>query len=163
LILEFFNTLLKAIGMFLQIVVMLLEFIGMELQVSGVLLHAAVMVLQFGIQVLKVLTIFRIFFKKVFKFKYPTETMFMMDGTKHYQMLGAWMSIRYIHMITPAVSGSTRWHARHEKTINALLLDGHVQNYPYRNLPTGFPNFGLPHANRDVNVFWRGTGDGGGA
>jgi len=106
------------------------------------------------------------YYKTINRFKYPSKTHFIMDGTNHYVMYGYGNLVDFdirIYGVSPEKTSNTRWHARHNKSLNALLLDGHAENYTLETVPIDWSDFAMPTANQEVNIFWRGTLSGLGA
>lgn len=109
------------------------------------------------------------YYKRISVFRFPSQTMYLSDGTNHWQIgnngaVGA--SDIMINGISPDSNTSTRFHARHNRVINSLYLDGHAGSMTAREFPraTTLPATSpISGSTRDINLFWRGTEDGGGA
>ncbi len=101
---------------------------------------------------------YRIYFKKMSVFKYPSETMYLSDGTNHYYMIGHEGVIGANDILTygtaPDSVIKTLYHARHNRAINSLYLDGHAGSMPAFNFPRD--GNGIPAASDEVKIFWRG-------
>jgi prepilin-type N-terminal cleavage/methylation domain-containing protein/prepilin-type processing-associated H-X9-DG protein len=104
------------------------------------------------------------YYKRVAVFKFPSQTMYISDGSNH-SMLGLSGAINtndiIIYGINPLPTGNTRFHARHNKSINSLYIDGHAASMTANEFPRDPTS--LPSAMANVNLFWRGTQNGGGA
>jgi prepilin-type N-terminal cleavage/methylation domain-containing protein/prepilin-type processing-associated H-X9-DG protein len=106
-------------------------------------------------------------------FKFPSQTMYLSDGTNHYFMLGHAQTITTYDILINGSSlyanTNTRYHARHNRSINSLYLDGHASSMTVRELPRSSATLPakisiatLSGSYKDVNIFWRGTEDGSG-
>ncbi len=102
-----------------------------------------------------------VFFKPLTAFKRPSSTMYAADGTGH------WIaSFTGANMMLQPLAAATRFHARHERSSNALFLDGHVTNFKFTDILTppwrDLNNLALANADidKEVNWFWRGTVNG---
>jgi prepilin-type processing-associated H-X9-DG protein len=104
------------------------------------------------------------YYKRVAVFKFPWQTMYISDGSNH-SMVGMNGAINtndiIIYGIKPDSNTNTRFHARHNKSINSLYLDGHASSMTAMEFPRDPTS--LPSAMPNVNLFWRGTQNGGGA
>jgi prepilin-type N-terminal cleavage/methylation domain-containing protein/prepilin-type processing-associated H-X9-DG protein len=103
--------------------------------------------------------------KKSKSFKQPSMTMYLSDGGGHYagQSYARAVGAYNILFLRGEVTGS-KYEARHQESINSLLLDGHAQNYRAAAFPVDLTDTSLPVAgNIAVNTFWRGRASGTGA
>jgi prepilin-type N-terminal cleavage/methylation domain-containing protein/prepilin-type processing-associated H-X9-DG protein len=109
------------------------------------------------------------FYKRISVFRFPSQTMYLSDGTNHFQIgnngaVGA--NDIMINGISAESNTSTRFHARHNRVINSLYLDGHAGSMTAGEFPraTTLPATSpISGSTRDINLFWRGTEAGGGA
>ncbi len=87
-------------------------------------------------------------FQKITLFKYPSKTMHLADGNNH------WTG-GYTTLVTDTkVGGTTCFVRRHDKSINVLFLDMHVENM--KDLPRDPTKNTMPSNVAEVNTFWRG-------
>ena len=104
------------------------------------------------------------YYKRVAVFKFPSQTMYISDGSNH-SMVGHSGAIGsndiMTYGITPDATANTRFHARHNKSINSLYIDGHAVSMTAKEFPRD--STGLTSTMPNVNLFWRGTQNGGGA
>lgn len=109
------------------------------------------------------------YYKRISVFRFPSQTMYLSDGTNHWQIgnNGAVGTNNILlNGISPEANSSTRFHARHNRAINSLYLDGHAGSMTANELPraTTLPaSSPISGTSRDINLFWRGTENGGGA
>lgn len=101
-------------------------------------------------------------FRKQERYEYQDRTMALMDGANHWFMLSYAPNTYFAYGVDGVQTSSTRYVARHLKRMNALYLDGHsstmaAQDYPHE---AGDPT--MPTSTEPVNLFWRGTKNGGG-
>jgi prepilin-type processing-associated H-X9-DG protein len=97
--------------------------------------------------------------RKTTYYKFPSKTHYMMEGTGNYLPFGYGnLSACYPYIWILKKVTATRWHARHDKRINALLIDGHAKNYTKKTIPIDTSNFvmGTNPMRDDVKLFWRG-------
>ena len=105
------------------------------------------------------------YYKNFTKFKSPSSTCYMMDGTSHYYLLGysyfaggatGKYDILVYGMGRTKVAGHTFYWARHSKTINVLYLDGHAKNMSPKSVPRDYGDPADPRNKPDVKLFWWG-------
>ncbi len=105
-------------------------------------------------------------YKKILKFKSPSSTCFMMDGTNHWYLLeySSFAGPDYdilVYGVGTTKMGHTRYWARHSKTINVLYLDGHAKNLPVKAVPRKYPYHYIPSdptsVPHDLQIFWYGA------
>ncbi len=103
--------------------------------------------------------------KKIKSFTQSSKTMYLSDGGGHYRGLGYASAVNTLNILI--LRGDTtagKYEARHQASINSLLLDGHAENYRALSFPVDSADFTLPvTGNIRVNTFWRGHPNGVGA
>ncbi|MFA5646090.1 MAG: prepilin-type N-terminal cleavage/methylation domain-containing protein [Candidatus Ratteibacteria bacterium] len=93
-------------------------------------------------------------YQKITLFKYPSKTMHFADGNNH------WLGTYGIQVTDTKASG-TCFVRRHDKSINVLFLDAHVENM--KDLPKDPTKTTMPTTVPDINTFWRGRPTGSGS
>ncbi|MFA5646091.1 MAG: prepilin-type N-terminal cleavage/methylation domain-containing protein [Candidatus Ratteibacteria bacterium] len=86
-------------------------------------------------------------YQKITVFKYPSKSAFMIDGNNH------WTG-NYTTQVTDSKASGTCFVRRHDKSLNVLFLDMHVENM--KDLPKDPTKSSMPTTVPDVNTFWRG-------
>jgi prepilin-type processing-associated H-X9-DG protein len=96
------------------------------------------------------------YYKNITKFKSPSDTAYLMDGTNHWLSGYAFNAASnvLVYGVGSTKVTSTRYWARHNKSIDVLFLDGHSKNRSAKSLPNSGPT--LLVANHEVKIFWRG-------
>jgi len=97
-------------------------------------------------------------FKKSNSFKYPSRTMYASDGGGHYYMQSYARAVGAydVKILRTPSNVDSKFEARHSKSINSLLLDGHVNRYNVNDFPIDRTDTALPVPDNDVDIFWRG-------
>lgn len=111
---------------------------------------------------------YKLYFKKSKSFKFPSQTLYAGDGSGSTTAGNpAPYAVGYANAVgtndfrTPyIVGGSAKYLARHNKSINSLLLDGHAENYSTTKFPIDYTDATMPVSIKNVNTFWRGNPSG---
>ncbi|OQA86566.1 MAG: Type II secretion system protein G precursor [Lentisphaerae bacterium ADurb.Bin242] len=90
------------------------------------------------------------YYRKITYFGFPSKTMFLSDGSRHFA-LGMAYAIGTRDISIDATDSGSRYNARHRNTINSLFIDGHASNF----IASNFPRSSFP-SEREANIFWRG-------
>lgn len=101
-------------------------------------------------------------FKKNTVFKFPSRTLYSGEGSGNANALGYSAAVGANDFRTPYVVGvsNTKYLARHNKSINTLLLDGHAETFATTTFPIDYADATMPVSIMSVNIFWRGTANG---
>lgn len=114
------------------------------------------------------------YFKRISAFKQPSQTMYLSDGTNHWCVghsgVVSTNDILIYGSSQNADPNYTRYHARHNKAMNSLYIDGHASSMTVREIPrssVSLPantttNLPLSGSISDINIFWRGSATGAG-
>lgn len=112
------------------------------------------------------------FFKRMSAFKLPSQTMYLSDGTNHWCVGHSGVVSTYDILIYGSSQNAdpnyTRYHARHNRAMNSLYIDGHASSMTVREIPrssASLPantttNLPLSGSISDINIFWRGSATG---
>ncbi len=101
---------------------------------------------------------FNDYFRRSNFFKFPSKTMYASDGGGHFNPVGYAhaTAAKDIKILRTAANLVSKYEARHNRNINSLMLDGHVDTYTISDFPIDRADLSLPVSDVDVNVFWRG-------
>jgi prepilin-type N-terminal cleavage/methylation domain-containing protein/prepilin-type processing-associated H-X9-DG protein len=101
-------------------------------------------------------------FKKNTVFKFPSRTLYCGDGSGNANAVGYTYAVGANDFRTPYILGvsSSKYLARHNKSINTLFLDGHSDNFTWTTFPVDYTDASMPVSIMGVNIFWRGTPSG---
>jgi len=90
-------------------------------------------------------------YQKRTKFKYTSSTALVIEGSNHW--IGSYSTAKVDYPVS-----STHFIRRHDKRINVLFWDLHVENL--EKLPIDPNDNSMPVGIPEVNIFWRGTASG---
>lgn len=104
------------------------------------------------------LRFFNEYFRRSNFFKFPSKSMYASDGGGHYNPLGYTSAVgaKDIKILRSPSNDVSKFDARHNKVINSLMLDGHIDTYTTHDFPIDRADLTLPVSDVDVNIFWRG-------